>query len=346
MNELDLFDPGDNQVFHCVPKRTSPRIQSLGVRFPGRIHITPIDCNRFNFGKPGGGGIGFAVELNNELHVRLADKDVVISEPIHQPLLHHYLILLKRLFLFDGSLEVRCQISDPMRQHSGLGSSVAIATAFMQGVNVLFGCPLSYEEIRQLVAANFIEVCQSRLARGLETGVGTYVILNGGFAIIADEIVPLYSTTMLNGLQVVLVQPKIQRPETDRPESLDMLQRSLLLDSSYRYTRSYRIVMDIVPALNRRDLQSVGDIVWDFQFSGTHQSMIQAYEDGGIEIIKIMTLLRQVGGIIVGMSSVGPTIYAICEDTTDIVGAVSEAKLSYCLTRVSSSGVQTYGEKK
>jgi len=345
MSKLVLFDPGDNLILHFTPKRIPPKFESLSVKFPGRIHITPIDCNRFDFGKPGGGGMGFAVELNNELHIKLSKRDTVVSEAIYQPLLNHYLALLKRLFMFDGGLEVKSQISNLMRQHFGLGSSVAIATACMQGINALFGSPLSHEDIRQLIATNFVEVCEGRLARGLETGVGTYVILNGGFAIIADEIVPLYSNNILNGVPVILVSPAIQRPETDKPESLDMLQRSLLLDSSYRYTRIYRIVMDIVPALNRHDLKAVGDVVWDFQFSGTHQSMIQAYQDGGIEIIRTMTLLRRAGGMIVGMSSVGPAIYAICEDPTDVLSAVSDAKLCYHLTRVSSTGVQIKGEK-
>jgi predicted sugar kinase len=345
MSRLALFDPGNNLILHLPPKKILPKYKSLSMKFPGRIHITPIDCNRFDFGKPGGGGMGFAVELDNELHIKICQKDEIISDDIHKPLLNQYVALLRKLFVFDGGLEVKCQISSLMRQHSGLGSSVALAIACTQGINELFGAPLSGEDIRQLVADNFVEVSAGKLSRGLETGVGTYVILNGGFAIIADSVVPLYSTNVLNGLPVILVSPTIQRSETDKPESLDMLERSLLLDASYRYTRAYRIVMDIVPSLARRDLRAAGDVVWDFQFSGTHQSMIQAYHDGGIEIIQIMTLLRKAGGLIVGMSSVGPTLYAVCEDSQDVVSAVSSANLRSHLTCVSRKGIQIFGRK-
>jgi predicted sugar kinase len=340
MSKLDSFDPGENLVLYSTPRRTSPKCESVVVRFPGRIHVTPIDCNRFDFGKAGGGGMGFAVEMDNRLHMRVSTRDVTTGEDIHKPLLHHYMALIKRLFIYDGGLEVKSEISNLMLQHFGLGSSVAIATACMQGANVLFESPLPREEIRRLVASNFVEVYNGRLCRGLETGVGTYVILNGGLAIIADEIVPLYSTSTLNGLPVVLVVPAATRPEAEKPESLEMLQRSLVLDSSYRYTRAYRMVMDIVPALDRDDLRSVGDVIWDFQFSGTHQSMIQAYQDGGLEIVKTLTILRKAGGTIVGMSSVGPAIYVVCKDPTPVLSVISDAKLPYHLTRVSARGVE------
>ena len=135
------------------------------------------------------------------------------------------------------------------------------------------------------------------------------------------------------------MRPKVSRPHEDDPESLEMLKRSLRLDESYRYVRAYRIIMDLLPALHRRDLRAVGEVVWEFQFSGTHQSMIQGYNDGGVEIIRTMTFLRRSGAQIVGMSSVGPTVYAISEDLECVIQDARSAGLQYTISQVEPSGV-------
>lgn len=339
MSSMELFNPGENLILTCTPEKKQPKYRFTTVRFPGRIHVTPIDCNRFDFGKPGGGGMGFAIDMDNTLLIKVAQSDAVISQSVHKPLLQHYVTLLKHIFMFDGYLEIECRVSDAMRQHSGLGSSISVATACAQGVNALFGYPLSKDQIRRIIADNFVEVCEEKLSRGLETGVGSFVVLEGGFAVIADDIVPLYHSDVMNGLPVILIYPASERPGADKPESMDMLNRTFLLDSSYRYTRAYRMIMDIVPALARRDFRAVGRVVWDYQFSGTHQSMIQSYYDGGIEIIKTMTILYKAGASIVGMSSVGPTIYAVCENYGDLLSTITSSKLSYEKTRVSQFGL-------
>jgi len=340
MTDMELFKPGEKLVFSPSVEPTEPRFRTLCLEFPGRIHITPIDCNRFDFGKPGGGGVGFAVSLDNTLRVELSNEDTIEADSLHEPLIRHYRTLIKLLFNYSGGLSIRLRLADVMRQHSGLGSSAAIATACTQGINMLFGSPLRQEDVRKLVSENFVEVCGDALTRGLETGVAPFVVLNGGLAVMGDEVVAVYSTPALNDMPVVLVSPHAPRPESDRPESLDMLRRSLVLDASYRYTRAYGVLMDFVPAIARGDLRAAGDVVWDFQFGGTHLSMVQARYDGGLELIRVMTLLRQSGGIIVGMSSVGPTLYAVSEDPSNVIDAVSDAGLSYLLTQVSSKGIE------
>ena len=86
-----------------------------------------------------------------------------------------------------------------------------------------------------------------------------------------------------------------------------MVQQSFRLDESYRYIRAYRLIMDLLPAL-LECCGAHGDAVWEFRFSGTH-SMLQGYEDGGVEIIRTMTFLRRSGAQIVGMwDRVEPTI--------------------------------------
>ena len=339
MTQPVLFDPGENLILN-IPKRcTTPVHKSVSVNFPARIHITPIDCNRFDFGRPGGGGLGFAVKMENFLSVALNDENIIQGTPEQILLLSHWLLLAKKVFLYEGNFSISLSLSSLMHQHSGLGSSAVVATAFMQAINILFGESLEMEEIRRLIAYNFVEVCDNRLSRGLETGVGTYALLAGGFCMIGDKITPLFASHTLDDHPILLVQPHIFRPDMDKPESIEMFNRSLELDESYRYIRAYRSIMDIAPCLYEGDIDGFGKVIWDFQFAGTHISMVQAYDGGGIQLYKIMTELRKAGASVVGLSSVGPTIFALAKDLSALRPIVQSLDCDYFETEVSGKGV-------
>jgi predicted sugar kinase len=131
-------------------------------------------------------------------------------------------------------------------------------------------------------------------------------------AVVTNDLVEIANRPFPSGYSVLLVDPLTTRPDSDKPESEDMLKRTFFLDSSYRYTKAYNVLMDMVPALHRGDLSTLGDHVWDIQFSGTHLSMIQSYENCGQRIYDTLCLLRASGATVCGLSSVGPTVYAVC----------------------------------
>lgn len=340
MPHPELFSPGEYIDDLKMSRPRKPMHEAASFTFPSRIHVTPIDCNRFAFGVPGGGGVGFAIEMENYLRLHLCETDSVDALPRHVPVLEHYVALAKKVLAYDGGIGVECRLASVLAKHSGLGSNVGLASACMQGVNFMFGEALSIQEIRRLVAQNFVEECEGSLSRGLETGVGTQVILAGGTCVVGDSTVLLYEGHCLDGLPVMLLFPEAPRPEQDKPESLEMLRRSVLLDESYRYIRAYRVMMELVPAMERCDLTRVGDVVWDFQFSGTHLSMIQSCLDGGLEIYRTLIALRAAGVEIVGMSSVGPCVYAMGAKVDSAVSTAEELGIGYVATSVAARGVR------
>ncbi len=67
MNKFNLIKPGSKFNKMGISNKSAVIRKNISIKFPSRIHITPIDCNRFDFGMPGGGGIGFAIDLTNIL---------------------------------------------------------------------------------------------------------------------------------------------------------------------------------------------------------------------------------------------------------------------------------------
>ena len=317
MNQFITFAPGENINTLDLVCQVKSKLSEISIQFPSRIHITPIDCNRFGFGKPGGGGIGFAIYLPNQLDISISCETKVESNSVkHGILVMHYFKLMQTILQTELSFHFNLNLYDMMTQHFGLGSSVCVACATIFGLNEIFGSPLSIEEIRSLVAYNFVEEYNGKLTRGLETGVGTSVILRGGISVIANEIVEVFHRFFPENYSILLINPKTTRPKSDQPESEDMLKRTFFLDASYRYIKAYDVLMDIIPALHYGDFKKVGEYIWDIQFSGTHLSMIQSYEGYGRKIYDVLGFLKGNGADVCGLSSVGPLIYAICEKSS------------------------------
>ena len=75
MRKINFFLPGDEIITKGFDKKAKPVMDRIRFTFPARVHITLIDSNRLDFGKPGGGGLGFAVQMDNWMEVSLSRED-------------------------------------------------------------------------------------------------------------------------------------------------------------------------------------------------------------------------------------------------------------------------------
>lgn len=340
MPKIKLFFPGENLSTLGLNKKNKKLLHNcLKLRFPSRIHMTVFDCNRFEFGKPGGGGIGFAVDIPNTIEIELAEKDTIIAPWDKLPLVEHCLLLMKNIF--NKNLKLKCKINlfKLVREHSGLGSTTAVITSIIESINLLYGSPIKSEDIRILVAENFAEVFENKLCKGLETGVGTYVILNGGIAIIGDKLKIIYSAKFLPTYSVALIDPKTNRPAFEGSEDFNMLEESRSEDNLFKYQKAFITIMDLIPALYDNDIHKIGKIIWRFQFSGTNLTMLQYYDCLGSKLYKVMCSLKNSGIPIVGFSSVGPTVYAISEKPEIIKRICKDMSLGYYITKIDNKGI-------
>jgi beta-RFAP synthase len=321
--------PGENCIvdfsFNLKPVKNQIRI-----RFPSRIHMTPIDCNRFDFGKPGGGAYGFGIDANNYISVSFSSDNNIVVNADQLPVVKHFMEIMKRIFRYTEGMDVEIILDKNMKQHFGFGSTAMISCAVIWAINGLFGWKLSKEECRNILTKNFCEGYQGMyLMKGLDTGLGPYIAFNGGFVILSDDAEVIFTEKMPENYTVVLIDNNSKRPDSDLPESIEMLERSRELDSYYRYYKSYTILMDIIPAIRNKDWKKFGKFNLEFQFAGTHLSMIQGYEDKGIKIYSDINDCIANGAIIAGLSSVGPAIFAIVENSASIVNMCKKKNI-YC----------------
>jgi beta-ribofuranosylaminobenzene 5'-phosphate synthase len=310
--EFQPFLPGES--IHTMGLEKDYRIsQTLGkvkVVAPGRIHLTVLDMNRFAPNRPGGGGVGFALQIYCSAEVECTPSNIFIDYS-REPIIRHFVEVFRKTVRYSGGFNIK--IEDHQRKHVGLGSTGSVLLALGHALNAAVGSPLNSEEIRLLLGNNYVEETEDgRVTLGFETGVGPAAATYGGMVITGDELALVYRHTFAIDKNVFVIIPPTVVSSAGRTEFDLLMNRARNLDYQDRELKAYFLLMDLVPALERSNLKKIGDIIWEIEFRGSKRAEVEHH---GFEIYRNMSLLRENGLEFVGMSSVGPSIAIVTERT-------------------------------
>jgi len=273
---------------------------------PARIHLTVLDMNRFAPDRPGGGGLGFAVEIFCTAEVTCIPDGLEI-EYDRTPILRHFVEAFRKTVGYTGGFRIRARDHD--HKHVGLGSTSTILVAVAHALNYALGSPLNPEEIRLLIGNNYVEeTIDGRVTRGFETGVGPAVATYGGMAIMGDELTLAHHHTFAEGRNLYIVIPPSEISSAGEHEFALLMNKARNLDYRDRELKAYLLLMDLMPALREDNLEKIGEIIWEIEFRGSKRAEVEHH---GFGIYRYMSMLREAGLEFVGMSSVGPSIAII-----------------------------------
>ena len=318
------FPPGEH-LYTDIPvaKKPVPQKESFTITVPARIHLSVLDMNRFSPGMPGGGGLGFALQLYNDITVSCTKGDTVITSPRFL-LIEHLVAAFKAITGYTGGFLIRTE--DNGNEHIGLGSTCTIATGVVSAMNEATGCPLSIENVRKLVGYNYVEETSEpgKLAYGFETGVGAAATIYGGMNIMGDELAHVYQHPFAEDKNVFIITPRIHTNEDNAglEEFSLLMNRSRILDYKDRELKAYMILMDMIPAIEKNDIKKMGDVMWEIEFRGSKRAEVQHHT---FIIYQHMNALRQAGLEFVAMSSVGPSICVVTDKTEEYMEPILDS---------------------
>jgi predicted sugar kinase len=335
------FQPGEH-LYTDIPvaKRPVPQKESFKVTVPARIHLSVLDMNRFSPGMPGGGGLGFALQLYSDASVSCTTGETVIDSPRFL-LIEHLVAAFKAVTGYAGGFIIRTE--DHGREHVGLGSTCTTAAAVVSAMNEAVGCPLTIDNVRRLIGYNYVEETNEpgKLAFGFETGVGAASSIYGGMNILGDQLTHVYQHPFAEDKNVFIITPTIHTEQDNAgvEEFSLLMNRSRTLDYQDRELKAYMILMDMIPAIDKGDIRKMGDIMWEIEFRGSKRAEVQHHT---FIIYQHMNALRQAGLEFVAMSSVGPSICVVTDKTEqemksilDVIGL--EISVS---TKVDNTGIR------
>lgn len=325
---LEEFEPGNENFIHsCEKIGIEPRkmgiaqSRTVDVRVPARLHPTVLDMNRFNLNRPGGGGLGVAIGVYFTVRVKVIKEPEIRTTGERQLIMQHFGYVFKKLLGYEGGFEI--ELYDHKRRHVGLGSSIGSMCAVCIAMNEVLGRPFHGWELRRIMGFHSCEESPNSdkyLLPAFETGIGAMVGVNGGWVVASDDLVMVHRVELPNTKVIVFI-PEVKSledeflgKETSAESEVELLlRRARTLDGMQSGAKAQIVLFDMLPAMIKGDLKKMGDALFDICYLGSKRAECEQHGAYGTPIYSYINAFREMGIEIAGMSSVGPTVFALTQ---------------------------------
>ncbi len=295
------------------------------IETPSRLHLTLIDLNG-TYGRIDG-GVGITTKdpsLVMEAEPDGNDIKVLFKESgLKEDFMDDYRskivdaagMIIKSLDLDPGYIIKVLKTYPP---HSGLGSGTQISLAVGKLIAEINGQDISAVEIAQIVG------------RGGTSGIGVASFGGGGFIVdgghkksekldflpsSASKASPPPITARYDfpdDWKIILVIPQVERNVSGEKE-VNIFQKYCPIPLIEVQKLSHILLMNMMPAVVEGDLDAFGSAVNSIQNVGFKKIELELQNPFIRELINKLKLSGAAG---VGMSSFGPTVYAVTDDCT------------------------------
>lgn len=291
--------------------------KALAVLAYPRLHVGLLDLGHATSRKYGGAGFsigGPASRLSATPSDRLSligfeNLDLRGQEEIRT--------VLGRLADFGGlDLPLTLRLDAVAPQHIGLGTKTAICLATVVVVCRSLGLKLSEKDAQRLSG------------RGGTSGVGIHAFFHGGFVLdlgrptddepfapsssVIPDTIPILSTRVAipENWRFALLLPAGIRLSGSAERSF--FAKNTPIDPSEVYKAIALLYHDILPSVIQGDLRTLSSALTAFHLSGFKHHELLA-QDGTVRELVLELQARKVGAV--GMSSLGPLVYVIVDES-------------------------------
>jgi len=292
---------------------------------PCRIDVGLIDYSALKFtdghNDYKAGEMSFAANAYTKVKAGLIrGEDLIKSE---RPLIvKHILEMVRQVTDYKGGFSIET-VAHPYR-HVGFGSSAIMSESTATAVNMLLGEPLSFRELRKLVAYNFVEEADS--AKGLvfpgaSTGGSFNTAKYGGFVITSSECEMIFRVEMPGDVRFVVGTPRVH---VAGPEESDTDVNCMSWERHNERINAAKsalwIITEVMPFAVQGDWRRVGDAFYNYALFGGKAMQMLYYQAALADTLFQMKANHIEGG---WMTSAGPSLVALTR-TTD--GTIEKAK--------------------
>lgn len=273
------------------------------VEIPIRINMFLANSRRCIKPEEITGGAGFALHSNDYIEISLSDISMINSS--NKAVLALYCDYFKKIFNYTGEFEIKTIRS--VSQHTGHGSTITEITALCVGINMLFDNKLRIEEIRKIIKEHYCESRHDKVIKGYDSGVGALACLEGG--LVYTQNINSYVRCEWNSSYTVLLFNNGLKNHNEMEEDI-FVEKVLRQDEQSDYTKKQSIINThfILDILNR-NYENIGRDVLAIHYLGSKKAECTQYNFE--KQMKIIHGILKNGGVIAGLSSLGPLNYTV-----------------------------------
>jgi beta-ribofuranosylaminobenzene 5'-phosphate synthase len=310
------------------------RSEELKIRTPSRVHMTLIDMNA-EIGRVDG-GIGLALE-DPGIEITAKRSDELFVKGKHRERALDAALKFLKTHGIEGGVELT--IDEAYQPHIGLG----LGTQLMLGV----GYALSKIYKIDVTAREIAET----LGRGGTSGIGVAAFESGGFILDGghstkekSEFLPSSASNAkpapilvrhdFPDWEIALVIPK-GKEVFDKREK-DIFQRYCPIPITVVQRLSHLFLMKMLPAIVEEDISAFGKSVNEIQGIGFKEIEVKLQNT----LVKDLLARCQKSSLGAGLSSFGPTIYCVVDDSEKLIEAVDgDARVVF--TKAKNTGTKS-----
>ncbi len=286
------------------------KMRRVRVRTPSRIHMTLIDLN----GELGriDGGIGLAME-NPFVEIEASRAEDVVINGITTEAFQRAVKKLSEAF--GRGIEIK--ILNNYKTHVGLGNGTQTALSVAEAYRRLYGLDLTLTDLASLVG------------RGGTSGIGVAAFKFGGFILdgghskkVKKDFLPSSASKAppppvlarydFPDWDVVLAVPELSGYFGEK--EVNLFQKYCPISLGEVKTLTHIILMKILPAVIEKDLDEFSDGISRIQYVGFKRIEVEQYGD---LIWSVIDSVKDRAAV--GMSSTGPSVYAITDTNSSAV---------------------------
>jgi beta-ribofuranosylaminobenzene 5'-phosphate synthase len=285
------------------------------IRTPSRVHVTLIDMHGGSGRVDGGIGItldepAMVIEAELSPFMQVSGCDTALQERIRR-------VVLDVLQKLGAAGSIAITVREHYPSHVGLGSGSQLSLAVARAVSELHGRHLPVKELARLVG------------RGGTSGIGTAAFEYGGFIIDGGhrfgeggEKADFRPSAASAGIspppliarhdfppdwRILLAIPKVPAGASGKREK-DIFKNHCPVPLDEVRELSHEILMRMLPGIAGRDLELFGSSINAVQGLGFKKVELSLQPP---QVTGLFDVLREAGAAGAGLSSFGPTIYAI-----------------------------------
>lgn len=249
---------------------------------------------------------------------------IISDETKRKVLVKHAYYLMKKVLLFEDSMEIKV-IDDDIPKHCGFGSSSSTIAAVAAAINELYNHPISNADLIKYLASNHGEEISDENDNDLKMvqcigGGATGGLTDSGIIIIAGK-----STTICKmkyeGKVLIAIPNDFVEQNADILMEKEENNLWKFKETGDKYSKeiAYNLLHKALPDMVNGNIKELADVVFDYRFNmGSIDNCSFVYEKMIEQGKELRKLYENKNCEFLALSSVGPSYFAIVENNSDI----------------------------
>lgn len=315
-----VFNPLNSDLKADVSK------DSVEVLYPARLNAMALDPSKVELNEEKvytPGEIVFSINLYSRAKVEVTEGEgIEVDEDCNRSsLIRHAALVMKDALGFEEGLHIEAYNEHGVK-HAGLGSSSGLISAVASAINELYGNPIPKKTLLRYLAQNHGEEVEGDenlivpvQCIGGSASAGLY---DAGLIVLAGESRVVNAKELSDEWDVVIGVPR----DYDSPDAKEALEKEMenmdgFVDTGETRGKeiAYNIVHKFLPATVEEDLETIGDVIFDYRYNmGSNRNCAFMYPSL-LDITEEVRPLKENQDVeVISVSSVGPGIFAISKN--------------------------------